>query len=345
MIPAILAIYVWILRRKRRMAVRFSNLSLLREALPKRSRWRRHLPFGLFLTALASLILALARPAAEVEVPLSRTTIVLSMDVSRSMCSTDVRPNRLTVAQDAALAFVDELTAGTRMGIVAFSDFAQIIVPPTADKRVLHDAIEGLTTSIGTAIGSATLKALDAIAEMNPSVAPSGVNLKGEGDPAAGVAEGFQPDIIVLLTDGANTRGPLPLDAAQQAADRRVRVYTVGFGTIHPGPLICTSQQLGADVLGDGGFGGGGFGGSSGQRGFRRYLLLDEPTLQAVADMTGGTYYRAESADQLLQVFLSLPRQITLQKQTIELTVGFLGAGAMTALLAIALSLAWNQLP
>jgi Ca-activated chloride channel family protein len=348
--PTIVAVYLWVLRRKRRLAVRYSSLSLIREALPKRARWRRHLPFALYVSALAGLSLAMARPVAEIEVPLSRTTIILALDVSRSMCATDIDPNRLTVAQEAALAFIDELTSGTRMGIVAFSDFAQIVVPPTKDKEVLQEAIETLTTSIGTAIGSATLKSIDAIAEMNPEVPPSGLNLRIDESQDGPAPERYLPDIIVLLTDGANTRGPQPLDAAQQAADRHVRVFTVGFGTTQPGPMVCTTQQLGSDALGGndfgGGFGGrfgGGFGG--GGRGFRQYLLLDEPTLQGIADLTGGSYYRAENSDQLLEVFLSLPSQIALQKQDVELSVAFAAAGALLAALAIVLSLRWNRLP
>jgi Ca-activated chloride channel family protein len=348
--PAIVAVYLWVLRRKRRLAVRYSSLALIREALPKRARWRRHLPFGLYVSALAGLSLAMARPVAEIEVPLSRTTIILALDVSRSMCATDVDPNRLTVAQEAALAFIDELASGTRMGIVAFSDFAQIVVPPTQDKDALREAIETLTTSIGTAIGSATLKSIDAISEINPEVPPSGVQLSSGESPDAPATESYLPDIIVLLTDGANTRGPQPLDAAQQAADRRIRVFTVGFGTTQPGPMVCTTQQLGSDALGGGDFGGGfgnrfggGFGG--GGRGFRRYLLLDEPTLQGVAELTGGSYFRAENSDQLLEVFLNLPSQFALQKQVVELSVAFAAAGALLAALAIGLSLRWNRLP
>ena len=109
-----IAVYIWMLRRKRRFAVRYSSLTLVREALPEWSRWRRHLPFALFLLGLTSLIITLARPVAVVEVPLSRTTIILAMDVSRSMCSTDIPPNRLTVAQEAALAFIEDQPAGTR---------------------------------------------------------------------------------------------------------------------------------------------------------------------------------------------------------------------------------------
>ncbi|HET7010616.1 MAG TPA: VWA domain-containing protein [Anaerolineales bacterium] len=346
LIPLVAGVYILSLRRKRRLAVRYSSLALVREALPRRSRWRRHLPFALFLISLAGLSMAMARPVADVEVPLSRTTIVLAMDVSRSMCSTDVDPNRLSVAQQAALAFVGEAVTGTQMGIVAFSDFAQIVVPPTRDKEVLREAIEGLTTSIGTAIGSATLKSLDAIAETNPDVAPSGVHLGLVDEQGAQQPEAYLPHIIVLLTDGANTRGPTPLDAARQAADRRIRVYTVGFGTTQPGRMVCSQRQMGGDLL-DGSPFGGGFGRRSGL-GFadvRRFMLLDEPTLRGVAELTGGKYYRAENARQLLDVFLSLPSQITLQKQTQELSVFFAGAGAVFALLAVSLSLAWNRLP
>jgi Ca-activated chloride channel family protein len=197
------------------------------------------------------------------------------------------------------------------------------------------------TTSIGTAIGSATLKAIDAIAEINPDVLPSGLNLRIDGSPAEADGEPYVPDIIVVLTDGANTRGPHPLDAARQAADRRVRVFTIGFGTTTPRTMVCSPAQMGVEV-GGGGFGGG-FGGGGGG-GFRRFLLLDERTLQGVADLTGGTYYRAESAEQLLEVFSSLPAQITLQKQDVELSAGFSALGALLFTLALALSLLWTRL-
>ena len=348
LIPLILGVYVWMLRRKRKFAVRYSSLSLIREALPKRSHWRRHLPFALFLLGLTSLIIATARPAAEIEVPLSRTTIILALDVSRSMCATDVDPNRLTVAQEAALAFIEDQADHTRIGIVAFAGFAELIVPPTNDKDLLQEAIENFTTSLGTAIGSATLKSIDAIAEVNAAVAPSGLNLDAADDETGLENVFYQPDIIVLLTDGANSQGPLPLDAAQQAADRQVRVYTIGFGTTEPGEMVCTQQQLGSDVFG-GGFGGrfpggGGFGGGGGGN-FRRFLIIDEDTLQTMADMTGGDYYRAENADQLLEVFLNLPNQVVLQKDTLEISVLFAALGAILVITAVALSLMWNRFP
>ena len=154
------------------------------------------------------MIAALARPVAEVEVPLSRTSIILALDVSRSMCATDVAPNRLTIAQQAALAFIDEQADDVRIGLVAFAGFAELIVPPTNDKDMLKEAISNLTTSLGTAIGSATLKSIDAIAEINEAVARSGINLT-PGDAGTSLEGAFyQPDIIVLLTDGANSQGP-----------------------------------------------------------------------------------------------------------------------------------------
>lgn len=355
LIPLLVVAYIWMLRRRRKFAVRYASLSLIREALPKHSRWRQHLPFALFLLGLTGMLTAVARPVALVEVPLSRTTIILALDVSRSMCATDVSPNRLSVAQEAALAFIEDQVDGTQIGVVAFADFAELIVPPTTDKRVLRQAVENLTTALGTAIGSATLKSIDAIAEINPAVAPSGLNLQsdeGESEPGAETSSresgfAYQPDIIVLLTDGANSRGPLPTDAARQAADRRVRVYTIGFGTENPGRMVCTQAQLSSDRWGPSGFGGfGGFGGGFGGGGnFRRFLVIDEETLQAVAAITGGAYYRAESADQLNDVFRNLPTQIVLQTQTLEISFAFVAAGALLATAAVALSLWWRRFP
>ncbi len=351
LIPLLVGAYIWMLRRRRKFAVRYSSLSLIREALPKRSKWRQHVPFVLFTLALTSMITAVARPVALVEIPLNRTTIILALDVSRSMCATDVEPNRLTIAQEAALAFVDDQVDGTQIGVVAFADLAELVVPPTTDKEVLRTGIENLTTALGTAIGSATLKSIDAISEIHESVPASGLNLQEEEN-ENDIDAGYQPDIIVLLTDGANSRGPQPLDAAQQAADRDVRVYTIGFGTENPGQMVCTREQLGSNPYGPGsgnGFDGGNFPGSFGGGGgggnWRRFLVIDEDTLQAVAGMTGGDYYRAESAEQLNEIFLELPTQIVLQKEALEISVAFAALGAILAFAAVGLSLKWNRYP
>jgi Ca-activated chloride channel homolog len=349
-VPLLLACYAWQLRRRRRNAVRFSSVTMLRDAVGSRSTWRRHLPIAVLLAGFGVLGLATARPQAEVTVPLGRTTIMLALDVSGSMCATDIAPNRLTVAQQAARDFVEGQPAGTRIGIVAFSSSAQTLVAPTTQRDELIQAIDALTTSRGTAIGAAIIQSIDAIAEINPGVSRVDASLPGSGDAAPGGAEpigaapggsgtaGYVPDIIVVLTDGANTRGIAPLDAVPFAVNRRVRVYTIGFGTTNPAGMSCSAEQLGGRALDDGQFGGGnGGGGGSGRRG--RFLIIDEPTLQEVASLTGGTYHKAEDAGQLQKVFRDLPQQIELQKQDREITNWFAAAGTFLAFSAIALSL------
>jgi Ca-activated chloride channel family protein len=293
LIPIAIAIYIWMQRRKRKYAVQYASLSLIREAKPGSSRWRRHVPFALLLASVAALVVALARPETTVTVPEGQTSIILALDVSRSMCSTDVDPNRLAVAQEAAQKFVEGQPAGTRLGIVAFAGTSQILVPPTTDKERLDTAIEELTTSIGTAIGNALLTSIDALSEVNDRIAPSTLDVS-ESSGSQLPAKSFEPDIIVLLTDGANTRGIEPLVAAQQAVDRRVRVYTIGFGTTSSMPLVCTSEQLGGGIpFGDqfGGPIGVGPGGPGGVGQVpNQFVDLDEPTLRGVAEMTGGEY-------------------------------------------------------
>jgi Ca-activated chloride channel family protein len=341
LIPLIVGIYIWILRRRRRFAVRYSSLSLIREALPQQSLLRRYLPFALFLLGLVSLILALARPMAYVTVPSGRATIILAMDVSRSMCATDIPPNRLVAAQVAAQSFIDRQESTTQIGIVAFAGFAELIQPPTTDQELLQDAVATLTTARRTAIGSAILESLDTIAEINPDVAPS----VGEFSKAPGptpVPEGvYAPDIIVLLTDGASNRGPWPLDAAQQAADRGVRVYTIGFGTANGSMMNCNIGFQGSTDIFSGQDFGGGFGGGGG--GFRRGI--DEETLKEVAEITGGTYYSAESAGELHEVFENLPTYLITKTETTEISVAFTAAGALLAGLAIVLSMVWQPMP
>ena len=173
LIPLLIAAYVWVQRRRRRFTVRYSSLDLVRAALPRTARLRRHLPFALFLLALGALILALSRPVAIAAVPTSRATIILSLDVSRSMCSTDIPPNRLQAAEAAALKFVERQKVSTRIGLVAFAGFAELIMTPTTDPELLADAIDSLTTGRRTAIGSGILEAIDAIAEIDGAVAPS----------------------------------------------------------------------------------------------------------------------------------------------------------------------------
>lgn len=340
LIPLLIAAYIWMLRRRRRFVVRYSSLSLVREALPKRSYWRRHVPVALFLAALTSLIVALARPVTFFSVPVDQTTIILAFDVSRSMCSTDILPNRFRVAQDAALKFIQQQRPGTRIGLVAFAGFAELIQPPTTDSEVLQDAIESLTTGRRTAIGSAILKSIDTIAEIDTSVAPSVADPDSQPTPEP-VAKGvYVPSIIVLLTDGASNAGPRPVDAAQQAVDRGIRVYPIGFGTARGAEMApCGRNLVGREPNYGGGNFGGGFGGGGGG-GFRRGI--DEETLQKVADATDGKYYTAESAEELQGVFESLPTSLIMRTEMTEVTFVFATIGALFAIIAIALALWWN---
>ena len=357
-IPIVLGAYLLTMRRKRKDAVSYSSVALLRSVLPPRSRWRRHLPVALLLSSLGVLAIAAARPQVTRDVPIGRTSIILALDVSLSMCATDVDPNRLAVAQQAARDFVENQAPGSRMGLVVFSGFAQLAVPPTTDHQALLEAIDGLTTGRGTAIGTAMLKALDAIAEVNPDVQPVGdaaangaANGFGSGPgsargpatpPVAPGAGGFVPDIVVLLTDGANTRGIPPLDAVAFAAERRVRVYTIGFGTAEPVSLACSSQQLGGDLQRGafrGGFGGPGGGGA------RSPLRADNDTLQKVAERTGGAAYSAGDAPQLRKVFADLPKDVAVQRRLQEVTAPFVAFGALLAAAAIGASIRWSAYP
>ena len=331
--PLLLGYRWWVRRRRRREAVRVSSVTLIRAALPGRSLWRRRIPLWLFATGLVVLATGAARPQASVPVPSNNASILLAIDVSASMCSTDVQPNRLTAAQQAAREFIEAQDDGSKIGLVTFSGIAGLLVEPTTDKKELLAAIDTLRTSRGTAIGLAILTSVDAIAEINPAVPPTGVEL-----PDAGANLGkYQPDTIVVLTDGRNTQGVDPVTAAEQAAARHVRVYTIGFGTAEPSPLVCNRDQINGDApfRGDGRPPGGG--------GRGRFTQIDEETLTRVAELTGGEYFQADDAEALSEVLLDLPDSIVLQRRNMEITVWFALAGALLVLVGVGLSQWWNR--
>jgi Ca-activated chloride channel homolog len=341
-VPLAILAYVLILRRRGRYAVRYSSLSLVREAASHQTWWRRHLPFVFFLFALASLALAMARPVATVTVPSNKATIILAIDVSRSMCATDIPPNRLEVAKDAAQGFLQDHKSGRQIGLVAFAGFAELIQPPTTDVRSLTEAVENLTTARRTAIGSAILRSIDAIAEVDDRVAPSEnvVDSFGTLEPTPSDTEP-SPHIIVLLTDGSSNAGPFPLTAAAQAASRGIRVYTIGYGTVdNTSPMDC-GDDFSRDPFF---FGGGGFqfGPPGNSRDFR--LQIDEETLKQIADITGGTYYYASSATELAEVFQNLPSFVIATRETIEVSAFFTAFAAIMILAAMFLSFRWHPL-
>ncbi len=326
LVPLIIGAYIWMLRR-RRVALRYSSLSLVRAALPRYSHLKRHLPFALFVLALSSLIVTVARPVQIVSVPSGQATIILALDVSGSMRQIDILPSRLDAAKTAAMSFVQRQKSSTLIGIAAFAGYAELVQPPTSNQEALLSAIESLTTARGTAIGSGILESLDAIAEIDRNVAPSVADPFAPDQPPPVPKGAYVPHIIVLLTDGVATTGPLPVEAAQQAVDRGVRVYTIGFGTEQG------SSQFGGGPQ----FGGGQFGGR-----FRRGI--DEATLKQIADMTGGTYYTASSAGELLDVFQDLPTSLITKTEVMEISVLFTAIGALLAVIATALSMLWHPL-
>ena len=335
LIPLLVGLYIWAVRR-RRFAVRYSSLELVRAALPKKSNWRRHLPVGLFLLGLTSLVIALGRPVAILNVPTNQTTIILTIDVSGSMRSRDIQPSRLQAAEEAAFSFVQHQKSTTQIGLVAFSSFGELIQPATTDQAALQAALDSLTVGRRTAIGSGILVALDAISQVDKNVARSITDVNPGVEPAPVPKGDYAPDIIVLLTDGDSNAGPDPVAAAQQAADRGVRVYTIGFGTIN-GPSASQSP-----FGGFGGFpgGGGGFFGGGGSR-----MGLNEPMLKQIASMTGGTYHLASSASELESVFAGLPTYLIIKHEILETSVLFVALGALLAGIALLLSLAWRPLP
>jgi len=308
-IPLLILLYLWAQRRRRRIAVRYSSLALVRAALPAQSRLRRYLPMALYFLALASLVVSLARPVAAAQVPAGRATVMLALDVSTSMTQSDISPSRLGAAKHAALEFIDKQKATNQVGIVAFASSSQLVQTPSRDPDKLAKAIRSLTTGRGTAIGSGILTALDAIDQF------------GQGGGASSTAPGagqYEPDIIVVLTDGMNNAGVDPVRAAQRAANSGVRVYTIGFGT-----------QAGAR-------GGGAFG---------RFGGFDEAALERIASMTGGSYYAARSAGELQTVFDSLPTILVTREETVELGVLSAALAALLVTSALLLSQLWHPLP
>ncbi len=318
-IPLVFAAW-WLTRlRRRRAVVRVTSIALVRTAMPGRSRRWRRIPAALLTLGLAVLAVGAARPQATVPVASSSATIMLTLDVSGSMCSTDVKPNRITAAERAASAFMKSQTGGPRIGLVAFASTAVVLVPPTVDTKQLLSALGGLTTSFGTAIGEGIVTSLDAIAQVDPSVAPPGATVSR--DRGAGYAD----DVIVVLTDGSNNHGIDPQAAAKEAASRGVRVFTIGYGTDNPAPLACSSAQFG----GFGGVGFGGFGGRPGGQG--NPFDADYGALMQISRTTGGTFYRAQDADQLSRALAKLPAAFTIVRKHIDIASAFAAGGSALA--------------
>ena len=328
-VPVLAAVYIWAQRRRARFALRYSSLQLMRDALDQRASIRRHIPPFFFLLGITAMLIGVARPLAVVTVPEQQATVILAIDVSRSMRANDIQPDRLDAAKAAADAFVEKQTPGTRIGVVSFSTSADLVQAPTTDKDAVLAAVNRLRLGSRTAIGSGILTSLDAIfGTPQTSISPPQEETLPTPAPTP-VPEGFHvPAIIILLTDGRSNTGPLPLESAQTAANRGVRVFTVGIGTTQ-----------GATLQGGGGrFG---FGG-----GFAFRADLDETTLKEIATLTDAKYFHATEAEELVSIYQSLNTQLIVTTQRMELTAWFTSAAMLFLLIGGILSLFWfNRLP
>ena len=331
-IPLLVALYVWLLRRKKKAALAFPNLALVKAALGPRQNLRRHLPPALFLLSLLVMILALARPATQITLPSQHETVILAMDVSGSMRADDVKPTRLAAAQAAARAFIKDTPKSTRIGLVAFAGSAALVQPPTANRDEVMAAIEQLQLQHATAVGSGILVSLKAIfPDQEFEVRPPGQMRAARTSAAAGgsapinapakpeqkpVPPGsYKSAVVILLTDGQTTTGPDPVDAARLAAERGVRVFTVGVGT--PDGQILTGE------------------------GWSIRVRLDEDALKVIADMTRAEYFFAGNALDLKKIYEGLNSKLVMEKKETEVTALFTALAGVLALLAGALSMLW----
>jgi Ca-activated chloride channel family protein len=322
-LPLLVAGYLWALLRKKKLAVKYANLSMVREAMGAGGRIRRHVPPLLFFLALAAMLIAMARPQATITLPTQHETVILAMDISGSMRATDVEPNRLVAAQNAAKQFVNEQPENVRVGVVAFAGTATVAQAPTRNREDVLAAIDRFQLQRATAIGSAIIVSLATIFPNEGFDVASftyGADAAKKGEKNGPAKKGAPPGsyasaVIILLTDGQRTTGPDTVQAARLAADRGVRIYTVGVGTPE-GKII-------------------------GFEGWSMRVRLDEETLKTVADLTRGEYFYAGNAVDLNKVYQALNAKLVLERKKTEVTALFAAAAALLAVLSAALSLAW----
>jgi len=321
-LPLLLGAYLWILQRKKKLAVRYANLAMVREAMGASQRIRRHIPPAIFLLALAAMLLALARPQTTITLPTQHETVILAMDISGSMRATDVEPNRLVAAQNAAKQFVSEQPENVRVGVVAFAGTATVAQAPTRNREDVIAAIDRFQLQRATAIGSAIIVSLATIfPEAGIDVGAMMYGSERKADKADKPAlkpvppGSYASAVIILLTDGQRTTGPDSIQAAKMAAERGVRIYTVGVGTPE-GKII-------------------------GFEGWSMRVRLDEETLKAIADLTRGEYFYAGNAVDLKKVYQALNAKLVMERKKTEVTALFSGLAALLAVLSAALSLAW----
>jgi Ca-activated chloride channel family protein len=336
-VPGLVAAYLWLGRRRKRLALRYASLGVVREAMGRAPGWKRHLPPALLLVAIVALILAAARPGARITLPSDHRTIVLAIDVSLSMRANDIEPSRIEAAQAAAKAFVNAQPADVRIALVSFAGSAAILQPATRNRDDVIAAIDRLELQRHTAIGTGILTSLAAVFpeqadDLTAANVPGGMarmfaDSQGRSLDAAPatpkkafvpLAPGtYKSAAIILLTDGRRTTGPDPIDAARMAADRGVRVYTVGFGTAEGAPVSFDGWSI--------------------------YMRFDEEALRGIADVTKATYFHAKSATDLSKVYESLNAEYVFERAHTEIAALFAAVAAVLTVAAASLSVLWFQ--
>lgn len=301
-IPLVIAGYVFALKRRNKIGMRFTNTTILGRVVPKQSQWRRHLAVALSLLSLAALSIAWARPQGIEMVPRERATIVVVIDTSLSMQATDVKPDRLEAAKAAAINFVNSLPAQYNVAVVSLSGNPAVRLPPSIDRTAARQAINSLKLADSTAVGESIYTALEAL-QMAP---------KGPGD------QGAAPGAIVLLSDGQNTAGRAPVQAAQASKEAKVPIYTIAYGT--------DNGYVDLD-------------------GKRERVPPDRELLKELADITGGQSYSAENVSQLDRVYTTIRSevgQVPTKKETTALWAGYgLAFAVVAALAAVSLGARW----
>jgi Ca-activated chloride channel family protein len=333
LVPLLAGVYIWQQRRRRKYAVRYASLALVRDAVGKGPGVKRHVPAAFYLLAVTGMIIALARPQAPIEVPHNTGTVILSIDVSGSMQATDVKPSRMEATKEAARLFVKRQPKGVKIGVVSFSDFGALVQPPTRDKDAVLRAIDRLRPQRGTNIGAGIEVALDAIVEdldlPRPTATPGAGGVGGRAvgarptpapAPSGGEGRKTPPASIVLVSDGESNVGPPPLEVAQAAATAGVKVYTVGIGTREGSVLRIQGRSV--------------------------FTRLDEDTLKGIAEVTGARYLSAQNESELLKVYDELSRERAFEKEKTEVTFAVTLGALVLSLIGGALSLLWfNRLP
>jgi Ca-activated chloride channel family protein len=284
---------------------------------------RRRIASAFILVGLAMLVIAMARPQSVVSVPRVEGTVILAFDVSGSMAADDLKPTRMEAAKAAARAFVERQPTSILIGVVAFSDSGFSIQVPTSDQAQVLGAIERLAPERGTSLGRGILSSLTTIAAAEADPAAGYYTNRSPGptpDPTPVPAGTHAPAAIVLLTDGENNQSPDPLEAAGVAADRGVRIFTVGIGS-----AAGTTLEV---------------------EGFMVHSRLDEPMLRQISEITGGAYYAATDPTELAAIYEGIDTRLIVKPEAMEVTSLFAGAGMLILLIGAVASLTWlGRLP